>query len=208
MSLYQCYKAECVDKSFSKLSSLLSHIRALHSHEPNFSITCGIQGCPNPQRTCKVWSTYTSHLSRCHKEELEKEEENQYERLPSPPDLQDPRLLEDGARQQLETCESKEAITRNLANFIVKTQETNKLAEKAIFDILDETCHFVERNVNNFKKKLIACIESAGVQTADLDGLDELLKEESEFAQAYQRLDNNLRKLKEYLMDEMSLVVG
>lgn len=81
-------------------------------------------------------SSYTFHLSRCQKEELEKEEEN-CEPPPSP-EVQKPPSIEAGAQEQLDTwVESKKAITKNLANFIVKTQEKNKLAEKATFDILN-----------------------------------------------------------------------
>lgn len=47
--------------------------------------------------------------------------------------------------ERIEQLESEEDITKSLANFIVKTQESNKLCEKVIFSIVDETISLIER---------------------------------------------------------------
>ena len=210
MSGFQCYKAECIDKIFETFSSLLSHIRAVHSHEPNFSITCGLKGCKTPHRKYHVWSSYTSHLTRCHGEEYAAKEKNtECQNLNGNSEFEDDPICgstthsDDGEecdQPDAGSSETRESIMRNLANFIVKTQETNKLSKKATFEVLDETLHLVERNVDNFKRKIVECTE-------DVRGLKELLSEESEFLQAYQHIGNK-RKLRDYPVEEMDMVVS
>ena len=47
----------------------LSHLRHIHSHDPNFHVTCGINSCP---RTFRVFSSLYSHVYRSHRDMLEK----------------------------------------------------------------------------------------------------------------------------------------
>lgn len=46
-----------------KLANLLSHIRLIHSDEPNFTIDCRLQGCC---RTFKNYCTYRNHIYAFH----------------------------------------------------------------------------------------------------------------------------------------------
>lgn len=41
----------------------MHHVQLLHSHQPNFSITCGIGGC---LRTFKTMGTFRNHVSAHH----------------------------------------------------------------------------------------------------------------------------------------------
>ncbi|XP_041472583.1 uncharacterized protein LOC121421848 [Lytechinus variegatus] len=62
--MYQCPR--CLYQGV-RLRKLVNHIRSIHSHEPDFFLVCGIQGC---QRSYKVFSSYITHLNRHHKEEF------------------------------------------------------------------------------------------------------------------------------------------
>jgi len=51
------------------VKDILSHIRAYHSNEPNFCVTCGLDGCPT---TSKSFSGLYSHIYRQHSEYIDK----------------------------------------------------------------------------------------------------------------------------------------
>lgn len=50
------------------LKGVLRHIGAVHAHEANFHVTCGIQGCP---RSYSNYHSYKKHMYKKHREVLE-----------------------------------------------------------------------------------------------------------------------------------------
>jgi len=48
------------------LTDLMKHIRLFRSHQPNFSMKCGIGGC---QRTFSRFGTFQNHISAYHRAE-------------------------------------------------------------------------------------------------------------------------------------------
>ncbi len=48
---------------------ILSHIRAVHSHDPNFFVTCGLGGCGTTSRS---FSALYSHVYRRHSDVISK----------------------------------------------------------------------------------------------------------------------------------------
>ena len=53
----------CGDVRVSNLKQLISHIRLLHSDEPNFQIQCNLQGC---KKTFKKFNVYRNHVYAFH----------------------------------------------------------------------------------------------------------------------------------------------
>lgn len=51
------------------VNHILSHLRIVHSHDPNFLVTCGLSGCAT---TCKSFSALYSHVYRKHSEFINK----------------------------------------------------------------------------------------------------------------------------------------
>lgn len=43
---------------------ILSHLRIVHSNDPHFNVTCGVDGC---SRTFRTFSALYSHIYRQHK---------------------------------------------------------------------------------------------------------------------------------------------
>lgn len=217
MPVYKCYKPECQDKEFIRLGKLLRHIRDYHEHEPNFQVTCGLKSRSGGrcQRTFKKWSTFTSHISRCHDEYATEEGlENYTDNLDLFSDDTDPgNDCDKNADNFSETDEdyeedfAREKARKHLASFILKTQELNKVSEKATFSVLEETSHEVCRNLDHFKSKLISCLNKSGITPKDVDGLENLIAEKPEFTKVYKGLDNQ-RQLRNYMIQEMQLVVS
>lgn len=44
---------------------VLQHMRSVHSSDPNFLVTCGLNGCP---RTFRKFSSFYQHIYRNHKD--------------------------------------------------------------------------------------------------------------------------------------------
>lgn len=45
------------------LTTFMKHVKLFHSHQPDFSITCGLHGC---LRTFKNYRTFQNHVSNFH----------------------------------------------------------------------------------------------------------------------------------------------
>ncbi len=56
----------CLCNSFggNSFSSVLHHIGEIHRHDPNLTIDCGIEGCP---QTYKRFESFRSHVYRKHR---------------------------------------------------------------------------------------------------------------------------------------------
>lgn len=51
------------------MPNILSHIRTVHSHDPQFLVTCGLEGCTT---TFKTFSSLYSHVYRKHSDVIKK----------------------------------------------------------------------------------------------------------------------------------------
>lgn len=54
------------------VKNVLSHLRAVHSSDPNFAVTCGLNGCGTTSRS---FSALYSHVYRHHSDIIEKRKE-------------------------------------------------------------------------------------------------------------------------------------
>lgn len=64
MVIRHCPRCPYFSDQFTKV---LNHIGFVHGAENNFSILCGIDGCPS---SYKLFSSYRTHIYRCHKQVL------------------------------------------------------------------------------------------------------------------------------------------
>lgn len=117
-----------------------------------------------------------------------------------PPDEMD-------VEEHIDQIEDECLTTRHLANFILKTKEDNRLSEKALFDIMDETSNIVEQNLSDFKRKIHSCFRNSAMETSDVHGLEDLLLESSHFSQTYKTLCDK-KKLRDYMLEDMQLIVS
>ncbi len=61
----------CLVFSAITLRALVRHIAMQHASQPNFKVTCGINGCPDEY---KKIDSYRKHLRRKHPDEMAVEE--------------------------------------------------------------------------------------------------------------------------------------
>ena len=51
------------------VKTIISHLRVVHSHDPNFAVACGLNGCGTTSRS---FSALYSHVYRHHPDIIEK----------------------------------------------------------------------------------------------------------------------------------------
>lgn len=195
---------QCSDFTPRTFQKLLSHIKFIHSHEPNFSITCGDCG-----QTFRKFASFKTHIQR---EQRKKE----LARFNAPLEGNDGADNENDGYSEEEERDSDEdpepenhveQLTRFLALFILKTKETNQLTQQAINSILDNTEDLVESSLELLKKNVRSCLEDNGIHIEDVDGMKDVLEQPSDFSQAKESLSSEYLQIK-YFVENFHLVVS
>ena len=212
--VYACYKPECSHLPLKSFKKLVAHIRRTHSHDPNFIVTCGIPGCC---KTYRLFSSFESHISRNHSELLEETEQANDEDIsvqedsecPDYPDALSSMDESDDSKSEDEENEEerREKTLRNMALFILKTRECNRLSQTAMNNVMDETRHLVSMSMKHFQSRVEKCVTKSGTEVGDVDGLRELLAEKPVAVEAIQTLSGSWRELN-YLREHFKFVVS
>ena len=61
---FKCPFSWCIFKATS-MPSVLSHLRLVHANDPNFSVSCGIEGCC---KTSNIFLALYQHIYKKHKD--------------------------------------------------------------------------------------------------------------------------------------------
>ena len=77
---------------------------------------------------------------------------------------------------------SVDNITRFLALFLLKTKEMNQLSQQALNAIVSNTEDIVEQSLDVFKNKVVSCLHENGIKPDEVQGLDTVLHDQSDFA--------------------------
>lgn len=212
---YLCYKPECSHLLFQSFKKLLAHMRRTHSHDPNFLVTCGRPGC---RKTYKIFASFESHIYRNHPELLEETIEIDGDILDeeaslsySGSDAGDPDSPRSMDESELEDEKNREKIRenalRNVALFMLKTREYNRLSQTAMKSVMDETSHLLDTTVKHFQSQVERCVTQAGIEVDGIEGLREILEEKSVTVEAMATLSSSWRELK-YLRDCLHFVIS
>lgn len=115
----------------------MNHIRSIHSHEPDFFLVCGIQGC---QRSYKVFSSYITHLNRHHKEEFASSDYIEDVHAAPPTVANDINVdpLNEAEQDTIVTQYEPVSIERSVALLILSLREKHKLPVSTANAILKE----------------------------------------------------------------------
>ena len=202
--MFCCHYCSHYVKSFKKL---LTHIRFTHSHEPNFSITCG-----DCAKSFKKFTAFKSHIRRKHENAetitLEVQQNNQLDNEDVVNEFDDGEEVEQlQAAPRLDKDDSVENLTRFLALFILKTKETNQLSQQAMNAIIANTEDIVEHSLNAVKSKVVCCLGENGIQPEEVPGLDDIFYQQSEFSKACEMLKTEYYQIK-YFVENFHLIVS
>ena len=87
---------------------------------------------------------------------------------------------------------SVDDITKFPALFILKTKEMNQLSQQALNAIVSNTQDIVEQTLDAFKDKIVHCLHENGIRPEEVQGLDTVLRDQSDFAKACETLKNRI----------------
>lgn len=192
-----CYCSSFDGSSFKKL---LNHIKFIHSHEPNFLITCG-----DCAQSFKKFNSFRSHLNRKHSArkvvQLERFHDNAADICSEGEDISE----ENDAREDPKNFVDE--MTRSLALFALKTKEEYQLSQPAIDAVLDSTGDLVESSMEHLREEITTCLNRNGIAVADIEGLRDVLQQPSMFTQARQPLMNEYQQV-QYFKSNFNFVVS
>ena len=147
----------CAEMSATSFKKLLRHIKFIHSHQPNFSVSC--RHC---HQTFQKFESFKSHLRRKHSEDNERDAINgdgfvqdggiidDHDEIEAEGEISD----ELEGNEELETGQdSVETMTRFIALFILKTKEENQLSQHVMNSVLHNTENLVEQSLETKKWK-------------------------------------------------------
>ena len=197
--MYSCtFCNEFLGHTFKRL---LRHIKFIHSHEPNFSITCSDCG-----RSFRKFASYKTHIRR----ELAKKkpaERGDPEEAPDPDEY-----IVNGSDDERDVEEGRDAgnriddMTNFIPLFILKTKEENRLNQQAINSILVNAEDVVESSLQCLKEKISTCLLNNDIQIADIRGLNDILEEPSFFSRAKEPVATEYLQAKHFI-EQFDLVV-
>ena len=102
--------------------------------------------------------------------------------------------------------EMKENTVRNVALFMLKTRECNKLSQTAMNNVMDEARHLVNMSVKHFQSRVEKCVTQSGIEVGDVEGLRELLVEKPVAVEAIETLSSSWHELN-YIKGHFHFVV-
>ena len=130
----------------------------IHSHEPNFSITCG-----NCSRSFTNSNSFKTHIRR-------EKEKDKLARLFEEPvgehfnEDEDPREGSD-----------EDENTEMFGIVFIKTKEQNQISQQALNSSLENTSDLVERNLEELKARIKSCLAANNIDIRDVEDWNETI---------------------------------
>ena len=202
---FKCVKPRCSHLSFVSFKKYVSHVRNYHVHEPNFKIKCPADSC---FRSYSLISSLTTHMRRRkhYPEDLNKDKnddivlEDECQNV-----LEDPIPLH--SNQETIKCNSHDISEKEIALFALKTQEFNRLSDKATDAILESTFQLIEQKEDHLKAEVKKCFANAGHELKEIEGLEELLEAQHDVTESMKQLKTSKERNK-YLRETLNMVVS
>ena len=169
-----------------KLQQLVSHLRLVHSGDPNFELVCGIGGC---QQEFHAFSAFSSHVYRSHRAALglltedpsdkESPSSSQQEVIVADNEMDcgdavysnweeiyNPVLLHSEPEQQLAA-----------AKFLLGLKENKHISQTAIDDVVSGCGILISGMVNSLKVIVQRKLVDAGVANAVIEDINDAISE-------------------------------
>ncbi len=211
-----CVCWECSHLYFQTFARYLIHLRNNHCYEPNFKVTCPIEGC---FRSYSKIKSLTSHLLRKHKvtESHDDIGSNQLDVSHVTLDSTDGAANDDQCHfgntahfnhnEMKENTDPEDISVKVLALYALKTQELNNLSDNATDRVLESTSQLLQQSEENLKKPVRICLQNSGINVRDIDGLEDVLQSPPNTVEAMKQLKTSAERNK-YLRNNLRMVVS
>lgn len=144
----------CIQDTFVAPSEVLlfSHIRLVHSLDPNFNIQCSLEGC---SRTFNHFRTYQNHLLT-HRTASNKEQEQDSLDMGT----EDPNVSFEHDHSGIFLNTDLQSYA---AKWILKTSETRSLTRAATLGIVEDVSDLIDVVSQSLKSQIRQILNSSGV---------------------------------------------
>jgi hypothetical protein len=148
----------CLCDSFAapRFIQVVRHIGKIHSFDPNFSITCGIDGCTSH---FKKFSAYRSHFYRKHN--FSRDTEEQQEACADDSGGVDPEV-------EIETTlgNPKPTVQDAAARFLLMMKEARRLSQQAVSDVSVGVVKLMTAKLDELQDKVMVALDSDNLTVA------------------------------------------
>lgn len=149
----------------------MRHTFEAHSSVPNFSFTCGVEGC---SQTFSTYSAMKSHLSRRHRgvdfDEVQSTPIQCQDGHPPSTDLDTFQLSDDEPCQETQYSNT-DRLQRSAALFLLSLKEQHQNTQRAVDFAVGQVQQMVSYAVEDIKKSVMSTLEEHSAATGS-DSLD------------------------------------
>ena len=171
----------CYEVAAPNLKGILRHMAAVHAHDPNFSVCCGIEGCT---RTYFNFYSFKKHLYRKHRCSLEMMHPfvsnspldmtgGDAEEVVSVGERSDLPVDGDQPDKQLPSFE----YMKQTSLFLLKVKEIWKVSQVALDGLIADVTSMLQRTINQIKHEVSTVLQSNGVSLSTFSGLEDVFND-------------------------------
>lgn len=191
------------------LTDFLKHVQLFHSHQPGFSITCGLDGC---LRSFSSFRSFRNHVYSYHggDSSLELQQDDNDPTRAGGDDGED----EDGADGDGDTgatCEMSgtciQPSQRNAAMFLMGLKEKHMITQTALQGVIEGVTNLMQSQLDTLHSQVHQQLLQSGVSQAVVDGLQPFFSGDGIFGRPFQGLETQYQQLKFY-RQHFNLVVS
>lgn len=182
------------------LTEFLKHIQLFHSHQPGFSITCGLNGC---LRSFSSFQSFRNHVYSYHGGESSLDQQQTADgKSDGTGDIGGDDGDDDGDGDDGITFDSEVRETppsqRNAAMFLMGLKEKYMITQVALQGVIEGVTNLVQSHLDALHSQVQQQLLQSGVSQAAIDGIQPLFSECGTYAHPFQGLETQYQQLKFY----------
>ncbi len=186
---------------YSIILFVLSYIGSVHSYDPNFCVTCGIENCT---RTYTKYDSFRKHIQRSHPNATADGTENNaddetMDNNTSEQSLPDYVCDEDPEDPMIDPMKAS-------ALFLLKAKEVHKVSQIALDEMTSDFIEICKNGVENLQAKVDHCLRSNGIEPSSIPDLPKVFTD-SCLSDPFCGLNSAYRQ-EQYFVDHLQLVVS
>ena len=170
-----CPLCPSVMQKLSNIKDYLKHIQLFHSHQPNFFITCGIDGC---MRTFKSMGSFRNHVSSRHSCTAFPDYSSSVASTSLDNDAcENSSSNEDDVEEfdiGVENADSATMLKKLSATFLLKLKEKQKLTQTSLQSIIKGVTGLFQYHLDALHARINSKLIENGVSTTVLTDILEL----------------------------------
>lgn len=151
--------------------AVVRHIGSVHSWEPRFTVTCGIEGC---MRKYTSYRCFREHIFKKHSDDIPMflDDSNTMEEASNVYDHNNEATTTDFA---VDVPVSERPKLYNKAMFLLKLKQERRLSQMAIDGLISDITTLLEEELSSLKKEVIQCLEGGHVSAELINNINKTL---------------------------------